>query len=137
MTRQVLSLEPLAPLEEAALELRLAGIHGAPVRDQSGQLVGFVSTTDLARQVDDSQPAGVKAVEDVMSPVLFAVLASEHAMYAAKRMVETGTHRLVVIDGEGKLCGIVSGIDFLRALLRGEDLLQGWPPDAHDVGSPR
>lgn len=128
MTRQVLSLEPLAPLEEAALELRLAGIHGAPVRDQSGQLVGFVSTTDLARQADDSQPPGVKAVEDVMSPVLFAVLSSEHAMYAAKRMVETGTHRLLVIDGDGKLCGIVSGTDFLRALLRGEDLLEGWEP---------
>jgi CBS domain-containing protein len=128
MTRQVLSLEPLAPLEEAALELRLAGFHGAPVRDESGQLVGFVSTTDLLRRADDSQPPGVRAVEDVMSPVLFAVSSSEPAMYAAKRLIETGTHRLLVIDDAGQLCGIVSSTDFLRALLRGEDLLEGWEP---------
>ena len=42
---------------------------------------------------------------------------------AAKRMVETGTHRLVVVDADGHLVGIVTPMDVLRCYVtRGGNL---------------
>ncbi|MEZ4228150.1 MAG: CBS domain-containing protein [Polyangiaceae bacterium] len=42
---------------------------------------------------------------------------------AAKRMVETGTHRLVVVDADGHLVGIVTPMDVLRrCVTRGGNL---------------
>ena len=47
MTRQVLTVTPEEPLQEAALEMVLKGVHGAPVKDENGQLIGILSTTNL------------------------------------------------------------------------------------------
>ena len=117
MTRQVLTVDPVASAKEAAHELVLAGYHGAPVRDSAGHVLGVLSTTDVADQVEP------KKVGDVMAPVLFAVMAADPAMDAVKRMVETGTHRLVVVDESGELVGLVTPMDVLKALLG------GWRPE--------
>ncbi len=120
MTREVLTLRPEAPVEQAALELILSGVHGAPVEDASGRVVGVLSTTGLL------SAGGGKAVEDAMTPILFAVLESDHALYAAKRMLETGSHRVVVLAATGRLVGVVTPMDVMRAVLRGDDLHAEW-----------
>ncbi len=126
MTPEVLSVSPETPLEQAALEMVLAGVHGAPVKDKSGQVIGVLSTTDLVAHRGVGVPKALRTVEDAMTPILFAVLGTDHAMYAAKRMVETGSHRLVVLDARGKLVGMVTPMDVMRALVRGDDLQEGW-----------
>ncbi len=124
MTRQVLTVAPETPVHEAALEIVLRGFHGAPVRDPDGRVVGVLSTTNL---VDTTgEPVTPRKVGDVMAPVIFAVLATDPAMDAVQRMVETGTHRLVVVDEAGKLVGLVTPMDVLQALLDGVDLTAGW-----------
>jgi CBS-domain-containing membrane protein len=40
--------------------------------------------------------------------------------FAARRMVESGVHRVVVIDDAGAIVGIVTPIDVLRGLLDGK-----------------
>ncbi len=120
MTKEVLTLRAEAPVEQAALELILRGVHGAPVEDESGNIVGVLSTTALL--ATDSG----KDVSDAMAPVLFAVMDTDHALYAAKRMVETGSHRVLVLNSAGELVGVVSPTDVMKALLRGEDLHVGW-----------
>lgn len=120
MTREVLTLRPDAPVEQAALELILRGIHGAPVEDAEGRVVGVLSTTGLLAS------GGGRDVSDAMAPVLFAVMDTDHALYAAKRMLETGTHRVVVLSASGKLVGVVSPMDVMAAVLEGEDLHAGW-----------
>jgi CBS domain-containing protein len=128
MTPEVLTVSPETPLKQAALEMVLAGVHGAPVKDRSGQVLGILSTTDLVAQRGPGGPASrdLRTVSDAMTPILFAVLATDHAMYAAKRMVETGSHRLVVLDESGKLVGMITPMDVLAALVRGDDLNAGW-----------
>lgn len=127
MTREVLSIDSDAHVGQTAVEMLLAGVHGAPVRDKSGQIIGVLSTTDLIdparRGLSDDTPAS-----DAMSPVIFAIRAGDHPMDAAQRMLDTGTHRLVVFDSEGHVVGIVSAMDFLRALARGVNLLRDAQP---------
>lgn len=129
MTPEVLTVSPETPLKQAALEMVLAGVHGAPVKDKSGQVIGVLSTTDLVAHRGPASGAisrDLRTVGDAMTPILFAVLASDHAMYGAKRMVETGSHRLVVLDESGKLVGMITPMDVLAALVRGDDLNAGW-----------
>jgi CBS domain-containing membrane protein len=130
MTPEVLTVSPETPLKQAALEMVLAGVHGAPVKNENGQIIGLLSTTDLVAQRGPqsigSPPRSLQTVGDAMTPILFAVLGTDHAMYAAKRMVETGSHRLVVLDDHGKLVGMITPMDVMAALVRGDDLHAGW-----------
>ena len=115
MTKKVLTIAPDAKAEDAAWGLTIAGFNGAPVQDEQGHLLGIVSKSDLV-DPGRSKPDVPKKVADAMTPILFAVRAKDPAMDAVERMLETGAHRLVVVDDEGKLVGIVTPMDVLRAV---------------------
>jgi predicted transcriptional regulator len=117
MTKQVLTLAPNASLRDVAWGLTITGIAGAPVADADGHVIGVLSKSDLA------DPGRVESgphetVADAMTPLLFAVRSSASVMEAVRRMVETGAHRLVVIDDEGHLAGIVTPMDVLKEMAR-------------------
>src|SRR5690349_17753145 len=78
-----------------------------------------------------SEP-GELTVDDVMTHLVFAVRSGDPAMLAVRLMVEEGIHRAVVVDEGGKLAGIVSPMDVLRALARGE-LMQRREAPANNV----
>lgn len=119
MTRNVMTVAPNTPVDDLAWGLTQKGVSGAPVQDAGGHLLGLVTKSDLA---DPNRPNKLHAatVEDVMSPFVFAVNASDSVLDAAKRMVDTGSHRLVVVDSSGHLAGIVSTMDVVRALVAGK-----------------
>jgi CBS domain-containing protein len=118
MTSKVITIPRSASSSDAALTLSSHRISGAPVVDQ-GRLVGVVSKTDLLyARVSSSTNDQVK-VEEVMTPLVFAVRPGDPAMLAVHLMVEEGIHRVVVVDGNYKLAGIVSSMDVLRVLARG------------------
>ena len=120
MTRKVLTLAPDADVNDAAWGLTMRGISGAPVKDAQGHVLGIVSKSDLADPGRMRSPLAPETVSDAMTPLLFAVRASDNLMDAVRRMVETGAHRLVVVDDEGKLAGIVTPMDVMRELVRRE-----------------
>jgi CBS-domain-containing membrane protein len=118
MTKNVMTVAPDTKLDDLAWGLTQKGVSGAPVRDAAGHLLGLVTKSDLANPARPIELSGATA-EDVMSPVVFAVKSDEPVLDAAKRMVETGCHRLVVIDDHGHLAGIISTMDVVRALVSG------------------
>lgn len=121
MTRKVLTVSPDAYVADAAWGLTLKGVSGAPVRDDRGNLVGVLSKSDLVDpEKSDSDPDHPRTVEDSMTPLLYAAKSTDSVGFAARRMVETGVHRVVVIDESGKIVGIVTPIDILRGLLDGK-----------------
>lgn len=124
-------------LEKLFLEKR---IHGAPVVDAAGKLVGVVSQTDLlnwhfnngvdgtgfydAPEMPDDEAVRRLRVSDinsakvseVMTPLVHAIREDSPASDAADRMVRHRIHRLVVVDADLKVKGVLSAMDLLRLL---------------------
>jgi predicted transcriptional regulator len=83
-------------------------------------VLGIISKSDLTDPGRMKPGVAHEKVADAMTPLLFAVRSSDSIMDAARRMVETGAHRLIVVDDDGKLAGIVTPMDVLRELVRQE-----------------
>jgi CBS-domain-containing membrane protein len=119
MTPDVITLVAGTTVDDAARSLTFHQVSGAPVLDH-GRIVGVVSKSDL---VDPRYRSGTDrdmTVRDAMTKAVRAVRPRDPAMTAVRLMVNEGVHRAVVIDEQGKLAGIVSAMDVLRALARGE-----------------
>lgn len=122
MTRHVMTLAPDADLADAAWGLTVKGISGAPVRDGEGHVLGLVSKSDLVdpQRMKSGERSAPTKVEDVMTPAVFAVRTTDSIRETARRMVDTGSHRMLVVDPDGHLAGIVTTMDVLKALVHGE-----------------
>lgn len=120
-------------LEKLFLERR---IHGAPVVDESGRLVGVVSLTDLVAWHFETGHDGLGFYEtvdlkhgelrrlsladirmarvgEIMTPLVHAIRPEETAAEAAARMTRHRIHRLVVVDGGMRVLGVLAAIDLL------------------------
>jgi CBS domain-containing protein len=141
MTQDVYAVSPATDLATAARLLVTQHIGGAPVIDSRGQVVGVVSLSDLAdpdrgrsntpgeslfyrvtghhaRAIGDGADptiAGSGVVADVMSPFVLSIDPDASLVDAARLMVADDVHRLLVLD-KGKLIGIISSMDVLRAI---------------------
>jgi CBS-domain-containing membrane protein len=83
------------------------GVTAIPVLDETHRPVGIVSLRDLERDLDHVEPS---------SPVV-TVRADDPIEYGARTLAESSLHHLVVVDDKGIAVGMVSSIDFLRAML--------------------
>jgi CBS-domain-containing membrane protein len=126
MTPDVISLVATTSVDEAARCLTFHQVTGAPVLDQ-GRIVGVVSKSDLVDPRYRSAPADELTVRDAMTRAVHAVRPGDPAMLAVRLMVQEGVHRMVVVDDQGRLAGIVSAMDVLRALARGDAVQENDP----------
>ena len=81
------------------------GITAVPVLDVDHRPVGVVSLRDLEH------------AEPKMSAPALTVRASDAIPDAARALGESGVHHLVVVDDGGVAVGMVSAVDFVRALV--------------------
>lgn len=127
MTTNVYTVDVDASAGEAAWGLTRRHIGGAPARDAAGNVVGVISKSDLV----DPEPAqwikGEPTVGDLMNPDVVSLYADDPAMAAVNEMARRYIHRIVVLDKESQPAGIVTPMDVVRALARGQkfDLEQG------------
>ena len=122
----VMALEPVvvradAPLDEAAKLMERHRVHGLPVVDGAGSLVGVLSQTDLlrARAIEflwANWPS--LAVRHLMTGPAIVARRSMTLADAARKMERHHVHRLVVVadDDETLPIGVVSTTDVVRAM---------------------
>lgn len=121
MSRDPIFVAADAPIADAARLLDNHHVHGLPVVDHAGTLVGVVSQTDMlrARSTEDlwSRWPGLRVRHLMTSPAL-TISADVDVVEAARLMEHEHVHRLVVVDADGQTpIGILSTSDLVHAML--------------------
>jgi IMP dehydrogenase len=86
--------------------IKTFGVSGLPVVDNGGKLKGIITNRDLRFCRDDSLP-----VTDVMTEEVVVVTGEPTVEKARDKFYESRIEKLPVIDGEGKLTGLITVTD--------------------------
>lgn len=111
MRKRVLSVTPQTTLTELARLLAEHHVSGVPVLGAEGDLIGIVSQTDLARPGRSGA-----TVATVMTPWTVSFEEDTELKEIARQMLSKKIHRVIVTRG-GRLRGIITSMDMVRALL--------------------
>ncbi len=106
MNPELFALPQGAKRDEALAAILGFGITAAPVVDDAGRPIGITSMRDL---VEDGRT-------QVSTPAV-SIPANASIDEAAQLMAESGHHHLVVVGSDGRVVGIVSSLDIVRALV--------------------
>lgn len=111
MTTDVSTLPAGMTVGQARRAVGKAGHHAYPVVDSDGAVVGIVTRTDLLLDMSGENDLASESSRD--EPV--AVSGSESLAAALERMLVEGVDHLVVVDDNGRLEGILTRTDILKA----------------------
>lgn len=109
----VKTVTPKTTIREAAQLLISHHIHGAPVVSE-GKPIGVISALDIAKALAEKKEGGL--VMDAMSTNLALIDEDTLLSTAIEDMDERHVSRLLVVDKDNKLKGIVSRTDILCRL---------------------
>jgi len=145
MQEQVVCVGPNTPLINVYRLFVEEEINGAPVVDETGALLGVISSSDLLRVVqeeneqassdasyfqEDPSLAGLgwhdgsaefqsrlsqRTVQDAMTPAIVSVTPDTSLPVIAKTFRSDRVHRVLVVEDD-KLLGIISTFDLVRLL---------------------
>lgn len=136
MTREVVTVGPETSAKYAAEVMADRGFAALPVVDDANRLIGIVAEADVLRDrlppdprlhlrrdrpVPESPPALL--VRGVMTEDVRHVEATSDVADIARLFVDERLRSVPVLDG-GRLAGIVSRRDLLRALVRPDDAIR-------------
>jgi CBS domain-containing protein len=109
MTRDVQCTRPTASLMDAARQMKKLDIGCLPVCGDEERLIGMITDRDIVvRAVADGRDLEETKVQDVMTPDIQFCMENQPVEHAAHIMRERQIRRLVVLDGNRRLAGIVS-----------------------------
>ncbi len=109
MTPDPVTVEPDLPLSQFAQLMFFRRHTGYPVVDAGHRLLGFARLQD-ARDAGPDVPVG-----SIMTPAE-TVAPDEEAEHALRRIAEGDLGRLMVVDADGRLLGVVSKTDLIRRI---------------------
>jgi CBS domain-containing protein len=145
MTASPVSIEHDATVREALALFTARRFSAAPVIDSAGRPIGVLSASDILVhdqertdyltsgaaveyapvQTGDGEPLRfgfhVENVDqtlvcDLMTPGVFSVAPDTPVAKVIEEMLQLRVHHLFVVDAGGTLVGVISPLDFLRAL---------------------
>ncbi len=126
MTRNVITIKPDESILEAQNKLQQNRIRHLPVVDRDNTLIGIVTDRDIrsalpSNILTDVEAAGEKVahlkVKDIMTTDLITVSPYQTLEDALLLIQSKRVGAFPVLDQEGKLCGIISIRDLMRAFI--------------------
>lgn len=109
MTRDVECISPDTSVQEAAKKMRDLDIGPLPICGDNDRLVGILTDRDITiRAVAEGKDLKRTQVRDIMSPHIVYCFEDQDVTEAARLMEERQIRRLVVLNRQKRLVGIVS-----------------------------
>jgi CBS domain-containing protein len=96
-------------IQSAARTMRDRNIGFLPVRGANGRVVGTITDRDIAVRVasEDRSPAKCR-IGDFMTREVVSCLSTDDLARAEELMATHKKSRVVVVDDQGELCGVIS-----------------------------
>lgn len=133
MTLDVLSVQLSTPLKEVARAMAGRGVSGLPVLEPGGKIAGIISEKDFLIHMGGATsfmevvadclkgegclaaPVRAQRAADIMSTPAITVAEDTTLADITRAFTEHGINRVPVVDREGRLKGLVSRADIVRA----------------------
>lgn len=122
MTPAVRAVPADASIREVVITLADAGISAAPVLDDAERPIGVISVTDLLQAEAEARTREEREIlfermtaRELMTPRPLTIGPDATVREAAQQMLYAEIRRLFV-EAEGRLVGVVSEADLIRAL---------------------
>ena len=139
MTREVVSVRPDTPLAEVAEAMGSRGISGVPVVDEAGKVLGVISEKDFLTHLGVGEPKNFltlvasclqskgcvalpikkRLAADLMTSPAVTVSPEASVKDIAALFTGRGINRVPVTDPSGRLLGLVSRGDLVKAAMGG------------------
>ena len=120
MTKKLITFKPDTEIHKVIDTLLEKRITGAPVLNDSGEVVGLIDDKDCLKMLIGgayyNHPVGKETVSDYMSNVMRNVTIHDSIVDIANIFLHSKYKRLLVTDDQGKLVGQISRRDILRAI---------------------
>ncbi len=148
MTRQITSVKPDTPAREVARLLLGKLFKAVPVIDDAGRVVGIITDGDLLRKAGMPARLAVgerleaddleaflsqisQTAQTIMTAPVITARGDEALGYVVQRLLERSLKRMPVVDADGKLIGMISRVDVLRAVAGEGSAAQETAPAPH------
>ena len=114
MKKEIIEVSPDTSITELKEVLRVNRISGVPVVD-GGRLIGIISIEDLIKALEEGDIQAPVRKRMTTRPI--TVRESESVVEAVKKFAQYKVGRLLVVNDQGDLKGILTGGDITRGLL--------------------
>jgi len=115
MTRTVESIGPETPIAKAAQKMRDHDIGFLPICDND-RLIGTVTDRDITIQsVAQGRDPRLAPVREIMNPQVFYCYQDDEIEKVGAYMREKEVRRMLILNGQKRLVGIISLGDIARA----------------------
>jgi CBS domain-containing protein len=117
MNTPIIAASRKASAREIALYMLLGGFSGVPIAEPDGSLAGIVTELDLLRALRSGKSLDTTPVDEIMTPDVLSV-DIETSMEEIMEILDTHRIQRVPVTNCGKLVGIVSRPDVIRAVVQ-------------------
>ncbi|MFD9617757.1 CBS domain-containing protein [Streptomyces virginiae] len=118
MTHAVISVDRRTPFKDIVEAMRQWRISALPVLSEEGRVAGVVSEADLLLKAQGADESRAVSAGQLMTVPAVTVTKDATIPGAARLMARGHLKRLPVVDGDGRLVGVVSRGDLLKIYLR-------------------
>ncbi|HSE85873.1 MAG TPA: CBS domain-containing protein [Candidatus Binatia bacterium] len=115
MTRKTVTLSPHHGIAEAVSLMADRHFRHIVVVDTGGQILGVISDRDILRTLARTSNWQTKDVSQIMTREPVTVKRETPLSVAVAKIVAKRINCLPVLDDEGKVCGILTSTDLLKA----------------------